>query len=278
MEAVNIKEYIDYRMYLKSYFDHKKSVNPNWSYGVWANRLGLKSTSSLTKIITGNREPGEDITSKMISFFQFDSVEGQYFNDLIRLSKIKDDPRLKMMLMERMGREYPDAHLHIMDDRSIEIISNWFGLTIREMVKLSDFIEDSAWIQKRLMFDVSQDDITKTITDLLHQGLIKRNATGKLIVSEGILHTANDIASEGIKKYHEQMLDNAKLALRSVPLHKREFNAETFVIDINKLPEAKEFIREFKSKFTRIFEESEGKQAYQFQVQFFPLTRDHSNK
>jgi uncharacterized protein (TIGR02147 family) len=272
VDNINIKEFMDYRSYLKSFFELKKSHNPNWSYGVWANKLGLKATSSLTKIITGEREPGPDITQKMVSFFNFNSVEGQYFNDLIRLSKIKDDPRLKMMLMERMGREHPDAHLHIMDDRSVEIISNWFGLTIRELVKLSDFVEDAEWIQKRLMFEVSTTEINKTLDDLQHQGLIKRDKAGKLRVSDGLLHTTNDVASEGIKKYHEQMLDNAKVAIRSTPLEKREFNAETFVIDEKNLPEAKEFIREFKSKFVRNFEEKEGNQVYQLQIQFFPLT------
>lgn len=269
---LNIKEFIDYRAFLKSFFEMKKTQNTNFSYGMWANRLGLKATSSLTKIINGEREPGTEITSKMISFFNFDSIEEQYFNDLIRLSKIKDDPRLKMMLMERMGREHPDARLFVMDDRSVEIISNWFGLTIREMVKLNDFVEDYEWIKKRLMFDVSVEDIAKTMTDLLHQGLIKRNKQGKLVVSEGLLHTTNDVASEGIKRYHEQMLDNAKKALRAVPVHKREYNAETFVIDEANIPEAKEFIREFKAKFVRTFEEKEGNQTYQLQVQFFPLT------
>jgi uncharacterized protein (TIGR02147 family) len=271
-EAINIKEFMDYRSYLKSFFELKKSHNPNWSYGVWANKLGLKATSSLTKIITGEREPGPDITQKMVSFFNFNSVEGQYFNDLVRLSKIKDDPRLKMMLMERMGREHPDAHLHVMDDRSLEIISNWFGMTIREMVKLTDFVEDAEWIQKRLMYEISDHEINKTIKDLLHQGLITRDKAGKLKVSDGLLHTTNDVANEGIKKYHEQMLDNAKKALRLVAIEKREYNAETFVIDEKNLPEAKEFIRDFKSKFVRNFEEKEGSQVYQLQIQFFPLT------
>lgn len=275
-QNINIKEYIDYRLFLKSFYDSKKTQNPHFSYGVFANRLGLKATSSLTKIINGERDPGGEITSKMIHFFGFDSVDEQYFNDLIRLSKIKDDPRLKMMIMERLGREHPDARLHLMDDRSVEIISNWFGLTIREMVKLQDFTEDAEWIKKRLMFEVSTEEINKTIQDLLYQGLLKRNKEGRLITSEGLLQTTNDVASEGIKKFHEQMLDKAKLALRAVPLHEREFTAETFVIDESKLPEAKEFIREFKKRFVRTFEEKEGKQVYQLQVQFFPLTYSDS--
>ena len=271
---LGVKNFGDYREFLKFYFEKKKAENPNWSYGMWAKRLGLQATSSLTKIVTGDRDPGPEITSKLVQFLNFNSTEEQYFSDLIRLSKIKDDPRLRMLLMEKMGREYPDASLKVLDDRSFEIISNWFALTIREMVRLKDFVEDPVWIQKRLMFDVTVEEINTTLVNLQHQGLIKRNKEGRLVVSSGLLHTTNDVASEAIKRYHEQMLDNAKTVLRKVPVEEREFTAETFTIDISKIPEAKQFIREFKLKFTKIFEEQKGSQTYQFQVQFFPLTKD----
>jgi uncharacterized protein (TIGR02147 family) len=276
LNTLNVKHFGDYRDFLKSHFEVKKSQNPNWSYGMWAQRLGLKATSSLTKIIAGEREPGPEITAKMVSFFDFDSVEDQYFNDLIRLSKFKDDARLKIMLMEKMGREHPDAKLHIIEDKSFEIISNWFCMTIREMVKLQDFQESSEWIQSRLMFPVSIPEIEKAMTDLLHQGLVKRHKDGSLKVSSGLIRTTDDVASEGIKKYHEQMLDNAKTSLRKVAVEKREFTAETFTISADRLPEAKEFIRDFKAKFVRLFEEQTGDQTYQFQAQFFPLTGDIS--
>jgi uncharacterized protein (TIGR02147 family) len=177
-----------------------------------------------------------------------------------------------MMLMEKMGREHPDAHLHVLSDKSFEIISNWFCMTIREMVRLVDFQEDPEWIQERLMFDVSIDEIRQAIKDLLHQGLIRRDDQGKLISSPGLLHTTNDIASEGIKRFHEQMLDNAKSSLRTVDVDLREFTAETLTINTSSIPEAKELIREFKAKFARLMEELEGDETYQLQVQFFPLT------
>ena len=179
--------------------------------------------------------------------------------------------------MERMGREHPDAHLFVISDKSFEIISNWFCMTIREMIRLQDFKEDFAWFQKRLMFEVSAVEIEKAIKDLLHQGLIKRNSKGALVSAPGLLHTTNDIASEAIKRFHEQMLDHAKTSLRKVSVEKREFTAETMTINTAKIPEAKEMIRDFKAKFSRMYEELEGDETYQFQIQLFPLTvSDHS--
>lgn len=275
MEAttLNIKHFSDYRDFLTAHFAVKKSANPNWSYGLWAKRLGLKATSSLTKIMNNEREPGDQIIEKLNSYFSFDSVQASYFSDLIRLSKIKDDPRLSMMVMERMGREHPDARLRVIDDKSFEIISHWFCMAIREMVRLKDFNEDPNWIKSRLSFEVLTTEIEKALSDMLHQGLIKRSSTGKLVTSNGLLHTTNDVASEAIKKYHEQMLDKAKVSLRQVAVDKREFSAQTLTINTAKLPEAKELIREFKAKFTRLLEEQQGDETYQIQIQFFPITK-----
>jgi uncharacterized protein (TIGR02147 family) len=271
-QNLNVKNFGDYRSFLKTHFEVKQKLNPSWSLGAWAKRLDLKATSSLTKILNGDRDPGESITEKFAQYFDFDSNEKNYFNDLIRLSKIKDDPRLKMILMQKMGREYPDAHLHVLTDKSFEIISNWFCMTIREMVRLYDFQEDPEWIQERLMFEVSVDEIRQAIKDLLHQGLIKRNDEGKLISSQGLLHTTNDVASKSIKRFHKQMLDHAKTSLHTVDVELREFSSETLTINKSNISQAKELIRDFKAKFARLLEEQQGDETYQLQVQFFPLT------
>jgi len=270
----HLKHFGDYRDFLNAHFDYKKIQNKQWSYGLWAKRLGLGATSSLTKIINGEREVGSKIEQSFINYFDFSIDEASYFSDLIRLSKNAHDPCLRLLIMERMGREHPDAHLKVLDDKSFEIISNWFGLTIRELVRLRDFKEDFDWIQSRLRYEVSSQEIKETIQNLLHQGLLKRDQEGKLITSKGLLHTTNDVASSAIKKYHEQMLDIAKQSLHEVELELREFSAETLTLNVENIAEAKEVIRQFKAKFSKMFEEQEGNQTYQLQLQFFPLTKE----
>ncbi len=274
----NIKNFGSYRDFLQRHFNWKKKQNPNWSYGLWAKKLGLNTTSSLTKIMTGHREPGSSITQKFIEYFQFDALESHYFQDLIRLSKLKDDLRLKIMLMEKMGREHPDLKIKLLDDKSFSIISNWYCMAIREMVRLEDFSENSDWIQSKLLFPVTEEKIKLAIQDLLHQGLLKRNMTGKLVPSSGVLTTTNDIASKAIQKYHTQMLDIAKLSLKESPVSEREFTSETLTINTENLSAAKELIREFKSKFSRLFEEQQGNKTYQLQIQFFSLTKETFNE
>ena len=96
--------YADYREFLQNYFHETKQKNPKWSYGSWAKKLGLKDTSSITKIIQGRREPGNKITEKLVSYFAFTGSEAQYFRNLIQLNKIKPNPQFATLLFERMAK------------------------------------------------------------------------------------------------------------------------------------------------------------------------------
>ncbi|MNT06148.1 hypothetical protein D3C72_1408020 [compost metagenome] len=72
---------------------------------MWAQRMGLRDTSSITKILNGAREPGELITERLVAYFDFNDKDKLYFEDMIRLKKISKDPRLSAVLMEKMGVE-----------------------------------------------------------------------------------------------------------------------------------------------------------------------------
>lgn len=278
MNNTELFKFLDYRDFLRQHIEDKKKAAPQWSLAVWSRTLGLSSTSSLTKVLNGEREPGEKITHSLVSYFNFDHKEEIYFKDLVRLSKIKSDPRLKSVLIKEMGKLSPSEMIRLLDDKTFSIIKDWYCLAIREMLRLKDFQEDPQWIAKRLAFSVSEEQIKKTLHILLQQGMIVRDAEGKLQIGEGSLQTRNDKVSEAIQSYHNQMLEKAKEALLTQHILEREFTAETITINQSQIPEAKELIRKFKADFARLFEEAQGDQTYQMQIQFFSLTKEISHE
>lgn len=269
---ISITQFTDYRSFLLAHAQDMKSARRNWSYGSWAQTLGLKATSSITKIINGEREPGPQITEQLISYFKFNQKQAQYFKDLIKLHKIKHDPRLSVLLMEKMGKVHPDAQVRIMDDKSFSVISNWYYLALREFCRMHGFKEDPESIAESFLFKVTARDVSNAIKVMLDLGLLKRNAKGSLYLAEGRLDTTNDVASEALKRYHEQMLENAKLALRRISVHEREITSTSLVMSSANIEAAKELIRDFKLKFEKLMEEDSGDQVMQLQIQLFPLT------
>ncbi|HBQ20956.1 MAG: hypothetical protein A2Z91_08885 [Deltaproteobacteria bacterium GWA2_38_16] len=268
-----IYQYTDFRTFLKSHAEKKRSENPHWSLGVWARQLGLASTAVLTNVLNAKRNPGRGIEQKFLDYFKFNSNEKDYFQDLIRLEKVRLDPRLSVALMEKMGKTNPHGSFQLLDDQTFSAISKWYYYAIREIIGLEHFKEDLDWIQKNLEFKVTKRDIKKAISDLLKLNLIYRDNRGHLKSTDKTLKTQNDIASEALKRFHEHMLENAKESLRKTDVLERDITGRTFNLKEENLPKLKQYIREFRDNVCKLFEETPGTRTYQLNIQLFPLSK-----
>ncbi|MGZ3695700.1 MAG: TIGR02147 family protein, partial [Bdellovibrionota bacterium] len=119
--------------------------------------------------------------------------------------------------------------------------------------------------------EVSPALVRRAISKMLDLGVLTR-ANGKLVPSQGHLDTANDLADEGLKRYHEEILEKAKAAVRSVDPEDREISGGCFAIKKSRLPEAKAMIRKFQRDLCRLLEEESADSVFQVEVAFFPLS------
>lgn len=274
MRDLDLFEFSDYRAFLIAHAQDMKTTHTRWSFGSWARRLNLKATSSLTKIIQGERNPGPEMTDKFIQYFRFNDSQSQYFRDLVRLHKLKNDPRLSLMLIEKIQKRYSNTRFKVLDDKTFLSISNWYYYSLREMVRTDFFLEDPKWISQVHQFKVTPQDARKALDDMLTLGLLKRNEHGELeVTSDCVSSGDNDFATEGVNRYHEQSLRNATEAIRSVPLSDREFGGMVIAVSSERITEAKHFVRDVRRKFAELFDDPNGDRIYQFQLQMFPLTK-----
>lgn len=267
-----ITQFTDYRAFLLCHAKAMKKRNVQWSYSAWAKRMKLKSASSITKIIHGKREPGATILERMESYFAFAPREAEYFRDLVALHKVKRDPRLSALLMERISRAHEGDGVSEMDHRTFSVISSWYCLAVREMTALSQFVEDPDWMSRQFISRVTPRETKQAIHLLIAVGLLKRDSQRRLVFDERQIETKTDVASEAVKQYHEQMLDRARETLRLVSPEQRDYSSSSFVMNAGDLPAAKLAIKTFRRKFMRRFERPNGDTLYQYQVQLFPLT------
>lgn len=271
----NLTQFLDFRTFLVAHAQEQKRRNPHWTFGAWAKRLGLKGTASLTRVLQGNRHPGPHMVESFVRYFAFSEKDAEYFRDLVRLSKLKEDTRLSTLIIEKMGKKFANGSIKYVDEKTFSVISNWYHLPIREMVRLPDFRPDPAWISKHLTFKVGVREVAQAMRTLTELGLVAVDPTGRMTLAEGRLNTGDDVANEAVKRHHEEMLENARAALRVVPVEKREITSQSIAISSQKLSEAKELIRQFQDKFSELMEdETNGDVIYQMQIQFFPLTRE----
>jgi uncharacterized protein (TIGR02147 family) len=271
-----IYQYKDYREFLRQYVFRRKSESPHWTIAAWAKQLGLQATTSMTKILNGQREPGEKICQKLINYFSFSPQEALYFQYLVHLSKCTD-LHMREVFLEKLIRLTPvKGKLHLEEAR-FQIVAEWTHYTIRQMAQVMPLPNDPEWIANQMIFTTTASQVQKAIDNLLQLDLIKL-IDGKLRRAEGWISTTEDVPSQALRSHASQMMENAKQALEQVPVQQREICSMTMAVPMNKMEKAKDMIRQFVSDFGKMMDVESTDQVYQLNVQFFPLTRLEVNE
>ena len=278
-------DYSDYRSYLSNYAKEMKAKKKTWSLGTWAKQLGLANTASLSRVLNGDRAPGDDLVGKLVSYFGFNQRHSEYFRHLVNIDKQKNNVAVRMLLMDRLKALHPEKTFVEVDHEVFQSISQWYCSFLRELMNLkspyNDLVQDHATLAESVPFALTQREITEAIAVLSRLNLIKKDVeTGRYRATDVAIDTKPDLTSEGVRLYFERNLENAKTAIRKVGTLEREFFSLSFCMEKSRMAEAKEAIREFRSEFLRKFEAvpDSADQVYQFQIQLFPYLKNKNNK
>ncbi|HUP57388.1 MAG TPA: TIGR02147 family protein, partial [Bdellovibrionota bacterium] len=269
----SVYQHAGFRNFLLAHAARKKARARGWSYRRWARDLGLENAASLTRILKGDRAPGPEMTEKLVAYFGFAKAEAEFFRHLVRLDKTREG-EVRVLLMERLRKLHPRRKFRELDHKAFLAISSWYFAPIRESMRMRHALQDPAAIARALGGKVTPTEVKRAIEILVELGLLCRDAeTGKLSYVEGVVDSRHDIESEGVDRYLEQFLDQAKEAVRTTSIDEGSFSGTAVAVRLDRLAEAKAMIRDFKARFIELAAapEGEGDAVYQFQVQFFPV-------
>lgn len=272
---ISLFDFSDYKAFLlKKGLPHGHYSHGHKNLNNWAKRLGYKSASSLSMILSGERFPSEQMIEKISSDLKLTPRERRYFKLLVELEKKKSKNKSHEKILEDIKKFNAERNSYPIDAQEFSTISEWHYLAIKQLISTPSFIEDEQWIYKRLRKKISVGQIKKALQDLEQLGIIKRDINHKLNVIKPGLMTSNDIPSSAIKKHHYGMIELAQMAITEQDVNERQINSTTLKVNKNDLPEAKKFIFDFIKEFATRFNQTESDEIYQLNVQLFALTND----
>ncbi len=264
----------DYRSILREGYALRKQRKQGFSYASWARQLGLRSPATLAMILNGQRHPGDSLVHRFSRDLQFSTPESQYFEDLVRLQKSHGkDIHATVALVERLRKRRDKSGFRFVEFETLESISNWHYVAIREMISLGDFKEDPYWICHRLHFKITPKEAALAIRRLLALKLLKREK-GKLVACDAEIDIGNDMKSLAVQKLHHQAIDHSREALSKVAPKERDYQISMLVMNASDLEEAKQWIRKFHDDFCDRFEKKGGDHLYQMNLCLYPMTRE----
>ena len=240
----------------------------------WANRLGYKSPSSLTMVLKGQRTPSFDMVRSICEDLKMNSKEKQYFELLVQLEKAQKKNKDPKEILYKISCLTSDKNSISLDLKEFSAISEWYFLTIKQLISTPGFIEDEDWIYKKLRKKVTPSQIKNALSIMLEMKTIGRDQNGKLIVLKEGLLTTNDVPSSAIKRHHFGMINRALEAINEQDVSERQVTSLTMKIKEEDKLEAKKFIFEFIKDFNEKFSTTDADDLFQLNMQFFKHTKE----
>lgn len=274
-KKLNIYGYVDYRVFLKDYYNLQKKQTRYFSYRYFSNKAGFSSHNVLKQVINGDRNIAVKSIPKFCSALNITSRECDYFRLMVLFNQSKSEDE-KNELFREMFRYKQTSKAKKLSEMQYKMYSEWFHSVIRELVSFKDFKEDYSAIAKSFTPLITPGQVKKSLQLLKDTGIIKKNKSGKWVQCDPIIKTAPEIESLSIRNHNRKMIQLAEDAIVNVKPESREISGMTLGISKKAFKEIKKKIQNFKDDILSdvLADSSESEEVYQLNFQLFPLVKN----
>lgn len=273
--ALSVFEYVDYRKFLRDFYETQKKRSASYSYRVFADKAGLTSPNYLKLVIDGSRRITDKSLPKFIRGLRLSPQESQFFKSLVLYQESNDAEAKGLHLRELCAyRQRHSRNAKHMKRDEIESLASWHHWVIKEMVTLNDFSPDPTWIASRLRHKITPQQAAESLQLLVRIGILEQKE-GKYQARDALSTTPDDdIASLLIQDLHRSFLNAAIDSLANDTPGDREMNGLIIPLAKNSLPQMKTAVREFRRELNKRFSSPQNnEEIYYLNVSLFPLTR-----
>jgi uncharacterized protein (TIGR02147 family) len=269
----NIFEYDNFRNYLRDVYQSAKAEDKKFSFRYFSKMAGLKSPSSLKRVMDGERNLTDDGIEKFSKALKLTKEEATYFRNLVNLNQEASIDE-KQKYAREILRSKAFRKAHPLTEAEYDYYSKWYHIPIRELVGLPDFQEDPAWIAAQVIPEISPQEARKAIETLLKLGLLERNPEGKLTQSNAVVFTPDEVLSSFVAQYHREMAKKAGESIERVKREKREISSMTMGMSEETARKVKEMIQKFRQDIVQlVVQDQAGDTVYQLNFHLFPVTQ-----
>lgn len=273
----SVFDYVDYRAYLKDFYQSRKSANPSYSMTAFTKRAGLKENSRgfLKMVIEKKRNLTAYTLLRFIDALGLKGREANYFENLVNYGQAKEgkDKELFLKRLEDAAAGQPKKQFELIRSQ-LNYYSRWYYVAVRELVDLDAFEADPAWICTHLRNRITKKEAEEALADLLRLGLLIKDEKGKIRQAEPLIKFGGSRYREAMDKFQLEMMDQAKDTVAKEDADARDLSSVTLSCSANDFEKIKNEITQFRDKLVTQYGPKKGinDTVYQINIQLFQIT------
>jgi uncharacterized protein (TIGR02147 family) len=278
MEKPNIFNFMDFREFLRAYFDFCKLSDPGFSMRTFLGKIShsLSSSGVLSAVIAGRRPLGAAFRLKLAKTMDLKDKEQQYFKLLVQFNQAKDMEE-KNQLFRELSR-FRESKAKQVSQGQYNFYSKWYYLVVWCYFGMVRDQKNPHEIARRIYPALTAAQVEESVRVLLELGLIKRLANG-YAPTENHVTTEKEVADLIANQHHKEFIGMAGRMLDEVPAHMRQFNTLVFSISKPAFETVKERIETFQEELREILSHDQGEEMiYALNMQLYPHSRWETSK
>lgn len=267
----SVFEYLDYRVYLKDFYEEKKSVQAFFSYRLFGNKVGV-DPSYLAKVFLKCRHISDDSILKFAEFCGLKEKEAEYFEALVHFIKAKSHRKSKLYFEKLISIKSISAQKLVA--QQYEYYRKWQHSAVRSLLEYHEFTGDYKALAARLSPPISVKEAKESVALLEKLALIRQDANGRYVLTDTAVTSGAQWQSLAIEAFQEETIRLSQASLQRHPKEHRDVSTVTMNINARDYSELRERIKEFRGAVIKYVNgATDPDRTYQLNIQFFPLSK-----
>lgn len=270
-----IFEYLDYREFLKDYYNAKKEANPAFSLRVFSDKIGFKAKDFISRVMNGDKNLSSQSIPKVASGLRLGKHETEFFIALVKFNQAETTEERnsafgEMQAVLKVVRFAEKQHLP--GHAQYMVYSHWRHLTIRSLIGMYGFDGDYEALARRVHPRITAEEAKASVKLLEDCMLIKKGKNGKYVLTENAITTGDRTSKLALRGFHQDCLKLAADSIDRDPPGTRHISGLTLGISQEGYERIVERINAFRKEIALIAEEDENSdKVFQLQFALFPV-------
>ena len=272
---INIYEYSDYRKFLQDFYELEKSLDPTFSYRVFAAAVNIDA-SLLVKILQGKRHISTKSIESFVQFFRYKEGKAEYFREMIAYGKAKNDEEVRKHF-EALQKMRPAACREL-DEARYRYFQQWFYPMIRSALDVFDYhsSEHAAALGDSCIPKLTATQVESAVDALLQLGLATQRKDGRIVPTEAHIKTKEHWLSASISEYQKSIADLAHRSIAETPKEERDISTLTMALDSTQIQKIRDILTEARKSIVNVANSMPSSicdSVYQLNFQLFPMMK-----
>lgn len=271
----NIFHFLNYRDYLKAYYDEEKARNKGFSYQKMAWKAGFRSKSFFNEVIAGKKNISP---TSVFSVAQALGLEGEsfaYFEGLVAFNQARSLAERNRWFRHLAGFQKRGKTQLVTRDQ-FQFYSEWYHNTIRELVTIVDFREDYGLLGRLVKPAISAAKAKASVKLLVRLGLLVRSDS-RYRQSDPSISTGEEVKALAIARFHAANLNLAIESMETCPAAERDISCIIAGLSETGFATVKAEIQAFRKKLIGIInQDAPATRVYHINFQAYPTSEKGS--